>query len=40
MTDTRTLILWPTRLKIGAKSKKGNFLCTVINDCGNLFDTN
>ncbi|XP_050532725.1 protein bicaudal C homolog 1 [Daktulosphaira vitifoliae] len=22
MTDTRTLILWPTRLKIGAKSKK------------------
>jgi len=23
MTETRTLILWPTRLKIGAKSKKG-----------------
>ncbi|KAF0766995.1 protein bicaudal C 1 isoform X2 [Aphis craccivora] len=25
MTDTRTLILWPTRLKIGAKSKKGKY---------------
>lgn len=30
MTDTRTLILWPTRLKIGAKSKKG--IVYVIND--------
>lgn len=26
MIDTRTLILWPTRLKIGAKSKKGDVI--------------
>lgn len=31
MTDTRTLILWPTRLKIGAKSKKGVYLQLMYN---------
>lgn len=29
MTDTRTLILWPTRLKIGAKSKKGTCIVDI-----------